>query len=175
MHRMRRLQLRLLSTTPIRDVERRPTGLLIAHRPPVVGRRQLLRACGVGLVGATLPAVSVTAGCDRAAEILEPLLAKILQYALDKLTYTLAEAVNNQFGGVITLENHQNDEQVGMIDMETLLGDSVVDGASGEYTVPAGTVQNYQWTGLSAPAAGDYVCRGVSALNQMLTDMFTVA
>ncbi|MCC6527293.1 MAG: hypothetical protein IT373_31885 [Polyangiaceae bacterium] len=140
-----------------------------------MGRRQLFRACAAGLVGTTLPAVAMTPGCDRAAEILEPLLAKILQYTLDKLTYTMAEAINNQFGGVIALENHENDEQTGIIDMETLLGDSVVDGASGPYTVPAGVVQQYAWSGLSAPAAGDYMCRGISALNQMLTDVFSVA
>jgi hypothetical protein len=88
----------------------------------------------------------------------------------DPLTLALDEAI----GGDLQLENHEAAEQKGNIDMELLAGETVEDGASGDFSVPAGTVNTYKWSGLSSNKAGDYVARALSKINEQKTGQFSV-
>lgn len=174
---MGKLQLTLVRSEPLALARRgllAPGGALVRVAKPAAlryGRRSFAGLSTTALAAMLLPGVgAMTAGCEQAAALGEQLLAEILQYLVDKLLWALDEAI----GGDLQLENHEAAEQTGNIDMELLAGETVADGASGDFSVPAGMVNTYKWSGLSSNKAGDFVARALSKINEQKTGQFSV-
>ena len=80
------------------------------------------------------------------------------------------EVQEDGVSGLMTLMNPSQTDASGAADVETLDGDTVVDGASGSYTVPAGMSQTYMWSGPTVPAPGQYQARSRTKIAEALTD-----
>lgn len=139
----------------------------------VLPRRQALLV-PVGMAGLILAPTVGAAGCETATQLLELIVADIIKFLIDKLEWALSEVEMDGVSGLMTLMNPSQQDASGAADVETLDGNTVVDGASGSYTVPAGMSHTYAWSGPTVPGPGEYQARSRTKIAEALTDKFKV-
>lgn len=167
------MALRLVSSRPV-GVRAEHRGSLSSIHPKLISRRTALsQLAKVGLVGVAAPnIVMVSAGCTQAdyEEVARLILAAIVNYAVDKLSYAVQESI----GGPIELENQSNEDVSGSVEMNLVSSQRIVDRGSDDYTVPAGFVNTYVWSGLASGESGSFKAVAKSALGTAESGTFTI-
>lgn len=134
-------------------------------------RRSFLHAglnASIGTIFLASTPVTIAACSEEALGLLA---ARLLNYAVSEALYKLGEAV----GGRITIENPNDAEAEGYVDMELSRGETVVDGGRASYSVPPVSANEYDWSGLVAEQSGDnYTALAYSALNSVSSELFSV-
>lgn len=158
------------ATSPARRMDRSASSAPTDHSP--IGRRQCIRTLGtVGLIASV--GVLAPACTERdARDLADLILAAVIQFAVDKLTYALNEAI----GGIIELKNDDEEEVTGELELELISSEGLEeDQGSSSYTVPPKTVNTYAWSGLRSNTPGSYNVLGRSALNELSSPTITIA
>jgi hypothetical protein len=136
-------------------------------RPRVLTRRRLLTQTialsSLSAVGALT--LAATPGCNS-----DLIAADILKYIVGNSEFKRGSAV----GGWITIKNESSDDADGFVDMSLLRGSTAADQARGKYSISAGYMNTYEWSGLHGDQPGDYVAQAASALTEMLSDAFSI-
>jgi hypothetical protein len=132
------------------------------------------------LGGAASAVPGVLSGCEVGAEMLQRIVASILDYLSNKAKYALSDALSGDpdrgISGRIKLKNEKASDIAGKVDMELISSEEIQEDAGyGEYAVPAGYVNTYAWSGLQASTEGTFSARSFSAVNSADTDPFLVS
>lgn len=129
-------------------------------------------AMRLGLIS-TVPGFMVAAsGCSQqlVEKLGELLSAAVFDFAVSKLSYAVQEAID----GNITLVNDSDKDATGVVDMKLLSSRRVVSGGLAMYSVPARTMNTYQWSGLASNQPGTFIANAQTAFGEANTDSFDV-